>query len=304
MVGSAILRALARAGFNNLATATREELDLRDGVAVERFMKSVKPRRVILCAAKVGGIEANRSHPAQFLYDNLAIQTNVIHQAYLAGVQQLVFLGSSCVYPRECPQPMKEEYFLTGPLEPTNEAYAIAKIAGARMAQFYEREYGLKCICPMPCNLYGPNDSFHPLHSHVLAALVKKFVDAMTEGRDEVLIWGTGVARREFLHVDDLALAVLLLMERWPTSDIINVGSGTDVSIRQLAEMVAGRVGFRGQIAWDPTKPDGMPRKCLDISKIRALGFTPQIPLEHGVDLMIADYKRMMSAAGYVRADR
>ncbi len=249
-----------------------------------------------LAAAKVGGIQANRQFPADFIYDNLMIQTNVIHQAHLSGVEKLLFLGSSCVYPRDCPQPMKEEYLLTGPLEPTNEAYALAKVAGLRMAQYYHEQHGMNCICPMPCNLYGPNDSFDPLHSHVLGALVRKFVDATDDGGGEVSLWGTGSARREFLHVDDLARAVLFLMEVWDSPEILNVGAGKDISIKELAALIAHKVGHSGNITWDSSKPDGMPRKCLDVSRIEALGFEPMIPLETGIENMIADYRALKSA--------
>lgn len=303
MVGSAIVRALRARGFDDLVVASRADLDLTDAAATLRFLREARPSTVILCAARVGGIEANRTHPALFLYENLAIQNAVIHGAHLAGVKRLVFLGSSCVYPRACPQPMKEEHLLTGPLEPTNEGYAIAKIAGLRMAQYYEREHGMRALCPMPCNLYGPNDSFDPVHSHVLSALVRKLVDATREGRPEVVMWGTGSARRELLHVDDCAEAVMLLMERWPGPEIVNVGSGVDFTIKELAELVAARAGYAGRLAWDASKPDGMPRKCLDISRIAALGFAPKVSLERGVDMMIADYRALL-ASGRASGDK
>jgi len=216
---------------------------------------------------------------------------NVVHAARIAKVKKLLFLSSSCVYPRECPQPMKEESLLTGPLEPTNEPYAVAKIAGLKLAQAYRRQFALRCICPMPCNLYGTNDSFDPVRAHVLSALVRKFVDAHDQRQPSVTIWGTGTARREFLHVEDLARAVLLLMERWDSAELINVGSGTDVSIRELAGIIADEVGYRGRVDWDLSKPDGMPRKCLDVSKIAALGFRPQITLEEGIRRTIAEYR-------------
>jgi GDP-L-fucose synthase len=297
MVGSALVRALQARGFNNLVTASRLELDLRDSQAVAAFFDREHPDRVILAAAKVGGIQANRQHPVEFLADNLAIQNNMIAQSWHVGVKQFVFLGSSCIYPRECPQPMKEEYLLTGPLEPTNEGYAIAKIAGLRLAQYYTQQYGMSTLSPMPCNLYGPNDSFDPLHSHVLSALVRKFTDAVDEGKPEVGMWGTGSARREFLHVDDMAEAVLFLMEHWPSPEIINVGAGTDLSIRELAELIAGKVGFTGQMVWDTNMPDGMPRKCMDVSKLSTLGFRPRISLEMGIDGVIADYRRYKAQA-------
>lgn len=296
MVGSALVRALRNHGASEIITAGRAELDLRDGAAVERFFDRERPEVVILAAARVGGIQANRSRPAEFIRDNLAIQTNVIHQAHLSGVRKLVFLGTSCVYPRECPQPMKEEYLLTGPLEPTNEAYAIAKIAGLKMAQYYNRQYGLDVICPMPSNVYGTNDNFDPEHAHVLSSLVRKFSDAADQSRDEVVVWGSGSARREFLHVDDLAGAVLLLMERWNSSAIINVGAGSDISIRELAHLIAVKTGYRGRIGWDRSMPDGMPQKLLDVSKISALGFVPEISLEEGVERTIREYRQITMA--------
>lgn len=293
MVGSAIVRSLRSEGYANIITVIREELDLRNEKAVESFFESEKPDYVFLAAAKVGGIKANITYPVEFLRDNLMIQNNIIHQCYKTGVKKLVFLGSSCVYPRECPQPMKEEYLLTGPLEPTNEGYALAKIAGLRLVQYYYKEYGLKSICPMSCNLYGTGDSFDLDNSHVLAALVRKFVDAVNEEKDKVVLWGSGIARREFMHVDDLAMALLFLLERWDSPEIINVGSGEDVSIKELADMVSRKVGFKGKITWDTKMPDGMPKKCLDSSKLKALGFKPQIPLEEGIVMVIEDYRSL-----------
>jgi GDP-L-fucose synthase len=291
MVGSALVRALTRAGYTNLVTAPRPGVDLRDCEAVRKLFAETRPNVVILAAAKVGGIQANRSRPAEFMYDNLAIQTNVIHESHVAGVRELVFLGSSCVYPRECPQPMKEEYLLTGPLEPTNEGYALAKIAGLRQAQYYQQQYGMRVICPMPSNLYGTNDNFHPENSHVLSALVRKFCDAADNKESTVTVWGTGKARREFLHVDDLADALMLLIDRWHSPEIINVGAGDDVSIRELAELIAGKAGFTGEIVWDASMPDGMPRKLLDISKIAELGFKPRVTLEQGIEQTITEYR-------------
>jgi len=296
MVGSALVRALTRAGYTNLITAPRPGVDLRDCSAVRALFDDIRPNVVILAAAKVGGIQANRLYPADFLYDNLAIQTNVIEESRRVGVRELVFLGSSCVYPRECPQPMKEEYLLTGPLEPTNEAYALAKIAGLRMAQSYQKQHGMRAICPMPSNLYGTNDNFHPENSHVLSALVRKFCDAADAGETVVTVWGTGKARREFLHVDDLAEAVLLLIDRWDSSEIINVGAGDDVSIRELAELIAAKAGFTGEIRWDASMPDGMPRKLLDVSKITALGFQPKVSLEQGIEQTIHEYRARRSS--------
>jgi GDP-L-fucose synthase len=293
MVGSAIVRALRTEGFSDIITASHKELDLCDAAAVGRFFKDQKPAYVFLAAARVGGIQANRDHQADFLRENLEMQNNVIHHSYLNKAEELVFLGSSCIYPRQCPQPMKEEYLLTGPLEPTNEGYALAKIAGLRLAQFYQQQYGLKCITPMPCNIYGTNDSFDPANSHVLSALVKRFVDAAQADAPEVALWGTGSARRELLHVDDLARALLLLVEKWHSPEIINVGCGTDVSIRELAALVAEKAGYKGRLSWDPSKPDGMPRKCLEVSKLSALGFSPKISLEQGIAQVVADYKAL-----------
>jgi GDP-L-fucose synthase len=295
MVGSAIVRALKKSGFGNLLLRSSSELDLRDPLAVEKFFEAKKPDVVILAAARVGGIQANIDHPAEFLYENLAIQNNVIHQSFLKGVKKFCFLGSSCVYPRECPQPMKEEYLLTGPLEPTNEGYALAKIAGLKMVEFYRKQYGFPGISVMPCNLYGTNDSFDPKNSHVLSSLIKKFVDAVEGGAESVTIWGTGRVRREFMHVDDAAEAILFLMERYDSPQIINVGWGEDVSIKELAFLIAKKAGFEGEFVWDKSKPDGMPRKCLDVSRMKALGFTPKIHLEDGIQKTIEEYKELKS---------
>jgi GDP-L-fucose synthase len=291
MVGSAIHRRLLAEGYGNVVARTRKELDLRDTQAVRSFFLEEKPEYVILAAARVGGILANIASPGEFLYDNLMIQNNVIHQSFLTGVKRICFLGSSCIYPRECPQPMREEHLMTGKLEPTNEGYAVAKIAGIKMIEGYRRQYGLNGICPIPCNLYGTNDSFDPATAHVLSSLVRKFVDAVDEGKDEVTIWGTGAARREFLHVDDAAEAILFLMERGDAPEVINVGSGTDVTIRELAATIARAAGFRGKFAWDASKPDGMPRKCLDVSKAAALGFRPRIGLEEGIERTVREYR-------------
>jgi GDP-L-fucose synthase len=223
----------------------------------------------------------------------LAIQNHIIHGSMLAGVKRMVFLGSSCIYPRECPQPMKEEHLLSGPLEPTNEGYALAKIAGLRMTQYYHKQYGMQGLCPMPCNLYGTGDSFDPQRSHVLSALVKRFVDAADAGAEKVVMWGTGSAKREFLHVDDLARAVLLMMEKVDSPEIFNVGCGEDISIRELAEKVAAAAGYQGRLEWDSSKPDGMPRKCLDVSKIKAIGFEPQISLDEGIRLTMEEYRQV-----------
>lgn len=291
MVGSALVRLLQREGYAELILAQKGELDLRHQGSTEQFFARTKPDIVILAAAKVGGIKANMTFPGDFLYDNLMIQNNVIHQCAQQKVKKLVFLGSSCIYPRECPQPMKEEYLLQGPLEPTNEGYALAKIAGLRLAQYYQKQYGLSCLNPMPCNLYGPNDSFDLEKCHVLSALVKRFSDAVHEKKDTVTLWGTGSARREFMHVDDVAEAIFFLMNSFDSPDIINVGPGNDVSIKELAQMVAIKTGYTGKLDWDTTKPDGMPRKCLDVGKLTALGFTPRISLEQGIEQMIHEYR-------------
>lgn len=293
MVGSAIVRALQNAGHSNIITATRKELDLRDQTVVRVFFERSKPTYVILAAAIVGGIEANRSRPVEFLRDNLQIQNNVIDSSYAAGVKKLVFLGSSCIYPREAPQPIKEEFLLTGPLEPTNEGYALAKIAGLRLAQYYQRQYGMECLIPIPCNLYGPNDSFDPKNAHVLSANVRRFVDATRNNVPEVTVWGTGNAKREFMHVDDLAHALLFLVDAWQSPEVINVGTGVDLTIKELVKLIARKAGYSGKITWDASKPDGMPRKCMDVSKLAGLGFKPAMSLEKGIEQMIEAYKSL-----------
>ena len=292
LVGSAIVRHLKDAGYNNLILKTHSELDLISQESVRVFFEVEKPDYVFLAAAKVGGIRANMESPAQFLYDNIVIQTNIIHQAYLCGVKKILILGSSCIYPRECPQPMKEEYLLDGKLEPTNEGYALSKIVALKMGEFYKRQYGFNAISVMPCNLYGQNDSFDPLHSHVLSATVKKFVDAIDEGRDTVVMWGTGNARREFLNVDDMASACLFMMEHYEGETFINIGCGEDYSIKELAEMVARLTGFKGKIEWDTTKPDGMMKKCMDVTRMKEMGFEPKISLEEGIKHVIEEYKQ------------
>ncbi len=296
LVGSAIVRALQRAGHDNLLLRSRAELDLRKSEPVYRFMEVERPDVVIIAAARVGGIQANLDSPADFLLENLQIQNNLIDSSYRFGVKQLSFLGSSCIYPRLCPQPMKEEYLLTGPVEPTNEGYAIAKIAGLKMAQAYQRQYGLNVVCAMPCNLYGPNDSFDLQKSHVLSALVRRFVDARDDNAESVTLWGSGTARREFMHVDDLAEAVLFVMGNWKSDEIINIGTGTDVSIRELAHLISDISGFQGRIEWDTLKPDGMPRKCMDVTKLTQLGYRAGIALADGIRGMIAEYNGIKCA--------
>lgn len=298
MVGSAILRGLEREGYNSLFTIPREELDLTCAESVEDFFAQKKPDYVFLTAAKVGGIQANIDQPVEFLRENLMIQNNVIDQCYKHKVKKLLFLGSSCIYPRECPQPMKEEYLMTGPLEPTNEGYALAKIAGVRLVQYYNFQYGLKGICPVSCNLYGPNDSFDFDKSHVLSALVRRFVDAIDEENYEVALWGSGAARREFMHVDDLVRALFFLMEKWDSAEIINVGWGEDISIKELATLITEKTNYPGKIIWDTSKPDGMPRKCLDVSKLRALGFRPTISLQDGIEAVIKEYRSLKDKRG------
>ena len=284
LVGSAIKRRLEQEGYSNLVTRTSRQLDLRDQRQTARFFERERPDCVFLAAARVGGIMANSTYPADFIYDNLVIETNVIHQAFLKGVGKLLFLGSSCIYPRHAPQPMQEEHLLSGPLEPTNAPYAVAKIAGITMCQSYNRQHGTRFISIMPTNLYGPGDNFDLESSHVLPALIRKFHEAGLNNRDRVVIWGSGTPRREFLHVDDLAGACLFLMLHYNDSEIINVGTGTDVTILELAEMVKTVVGFEGKIELDPTRPDGTPRKLLDVSRIRALGWEPHYDLYRGIE--------------------
>lgn len=283
MVGSAIVRRLRADGFTNLVLRAHAELDLTDQAAADAFFASERPEYVFLAAAKVGGIHANDTYPADFLRDNLAIQTHVIHSAWTHGVRKLLFLGSSCIYPRDCPQPIKEEYLLNGPLEPTNQWYAIAKIAGIKLCQAYRRQHGFDAICAMPTNLYGPGDNYHPENSHVVPALIRRLQDAKQRGDAEVAIWGTGTPLREFLHVDDLADACLLLMQHYSDEQIINVGSGEEVSIAQLARLVAEVVGYGGRLVFDASRPDGTPRKRLDASRIAATGWHPRIGLASGL---------------------
>ena len=283
LVGSAIVRSLQSKGFGQLLTPDRNELDLADQAAVDEFFNTQRPTHVFLAAAKVGGIHANNTWPAEFIRSNLVIQNNVIDAAQQHGIRKLLFLGSSCIYPKMAPQPIKEEYLLTGPLEPTNEWYAVAKIAGIKMCQAYRRQYGLDAISLMPTNLYGPGDNFDLESSHVMPAMMRKFHEAKMDGAKEVQVWGTGTPRREFLHVVDLADAAVHLMRTYSGEDIVNVGCGEDISIGELATLVADVVGFAGNIVYDTSKPDGTPRKLLDVSRLSALGWKPNIPLRDGV---------------------
>ena len=285
MVGSAIARRLASAGYTNLLTRSRGELDLLDQRAVHDLLSQEQPDYIFIAAAKVGGIQANNQYRADFLYENLVIEANLIHGAHQAGVQRLMFLGSSCIYPRDCPQPIKEDYLLTGPLEPTNEPYAIAKIAGIKLAESYNRQHGRQYVSVMPTNLYGPNDNYDLASSHVLPALIRKAHEARLRGDHEYVVWGSGNPRREFLYVDDLADACVHLMERGYDGPLVNIGSGEDVTIRELAETVMDVVGFKGSISFDRSKPDGTPRKLLDVSRLTGLGWSARTKLRDGIRL-------------------
>lgn len=283
MVGSAILRRLQKEGYRNFVFRTSSEVDLKNQQAVVDFFAAEKPDYVFLAAAKVGGIIANNTYRADFLYDNLAIQNNVIHQSFIQGVKKLLFLGSSCIYPKLAPQPLKEEYLLTGPLEYTNEPYAVAKIAGIKMCDAYRDQYGCNFISAMPTNLYGPNDNYDLNNSHVLSALLRKFHEAKTSGKEKVVIWGSGTPRREFLHADDLADACMFLMNHYNEPGLINIGVGEDISIRELALLIKAIVGFEGSLEFDTSKPDGTPRKLLDVSKLNRLGWKAITPLKEGI---------------------
>ena len=291
LVGSAVVRALRNGGHENLILRSHHELDLTDQHAVRQFFEAERPDAVIMAAARVGGIHANNSRPATFIRDNLLIQDNVIDSAHRSGVAKFVFLGSSCIYPKLAPQPIKEEYLLTGPLEPTNEWYAIAKIAGVKMCQAYRREYGFNAISLMPTNLYGPGDNFDLQNSHVLPALIRRFHEAKVRGDDRVTVWGTGAPRREFLHVDDLADAVLYLLQSYDAEPIVNIGWGEDITIRQLAELVLSAIGYSGRLEFDSSKPDGTPRKLLDVGRLTDLGWKPRIALEAGIAQTYAWFK-------------
>ena len=290
MVGSAIVRALRSRGFENLILRTRQELDLCEGSAVRSFFDAEKPEVVLVAAARVGGIHANNTSPADVLHENLASAHNIIHEAWKHDAKRLLFLGSSCIYPREAPQPMTEDCLLTSPLEPTNEAYAIAKITGLKLCQYYRKQYGVLFHSAMPTNLYGPGDNYHPENSHVLPALLRRFHEAKESGAPTVTLWGTGIARREFLHVDDLAAAILTVLDLENPPDWINAGSGSDISIKEVAKVIARVTGFQGELAWDSSKPDGTPRKFMDSSKLLATGWKPHYDLESGIRHTYADF--------------
>jgi GDP-L-fucose synthase len=304
LVGSALVRLLERRSFSNLLLAGREELDLRDQAAVDRWFEARRPEYVFLVAGTVGGIWANSTRPAEFLYDNLMIHATVVHAAYRTGVKKLLYLGSSCIYPRLAEQPMREQELLTGRLEPTNEPYAVAKIAGIKLCEAYRRQYGCDFISAMPTNLYGPNDNFDLQTSHVLPALLRRFHDAREAGNRSVTLWGTGAPRREFLHVDDLADACLFLMERYGEESHVNVGTGEDVTIRELAETVREVVAPGLEIEWDSTKPDGAPRKLLDVSRLRDLGWRHRIGLREGIEATYAWYRENLAGAGVRGVER
>lgn len=290
MVGSAIVRRLKAGGYENLLLRAHAELDLTDQAAVVEFLRAEQPEYVFIAAARVGGIHANNTYRAEFLYQNLMIEANIIHAAWQAGVQRLLFLGSSCIYPRDCPQPIKEEYLLTGPLEPTNEPYAIAKIAGIKLCESYNSQYGTQYLSAMPTNLYGPNDNYDLNTSHVLPALIRKAHEAKLRGDNELVVWGSGTPMREFLYVEDMADASVFLMEAGITEGLFNVGTGEDVSIRDLARTVMEVVGFQGAIVFDASKPDGTPRKLLDVSRLRALGWQAQTALRDGIEKAYRDF--------------
>lgn len=293
MVGSAIVRCLKSQGYANLVFKNQGELELRDKNAVKEFFREYSPEYVFLAAAKVGGIQANINEPVEFLIHNVEIQTNIIEQGFLHNVKKILILGSSCIYPAQCPQPMKEEHLLTGPLEPTNEGYALSKIMALKLGEYYKKQYGFSAISVMPPNLYGPNDSFNLEKSHVLSALVRRFVDARDAGLPRVVLWGSGTARREFMHVDDAARSCVYYIDNAPDDPFINIGWGMDISIKELAERIADKTGYCGNIDWDPTKPDGMMRKCMDVTKMKNSGFHPVISLDDGIDQIIKIYRNL-----------
>ncbi len=292
MVGGAVYRKFQSEGYTNLITRTHAELDLRDSEAVKKFYAEERPEYVVVASAKVGGINANMRFKAEFLLENLQIQNNVIYQAYLNRVKKLAFLGSSCIYPAAAPQPIKEEYLLTGPLEPTNEGYALAKIAGYKLGCYLSEQYGFDVVSLMPCNLYGDGDHFDYENCHVLSAMVRRFCDAVDDGAEEVVCWGTGTPRREFLHVRDMAAATYFLMQNHHDAAFVNVGSGEDISIAELAAKVAGLAGYTGKIRWDHSKPDGMKLKCMDVGKLKNMGWKPEVGMDSGIADLIAEYRR------------
>lgn len=290
LVGSALQRLLQNKGYKNIICKTSKELDLTDNTAVDSFFKTAQPEYVFLAAAKVGGILANNTYPAEFIFSNLSIQNNIIHAAYKYGTKKLLFLGSSCIYPKMAPQPIEEDYFLTGFLEPTNESYAIAKIAGIKMCQAYHKQYGCRFVSVMPTNLYGPGDNYHLQNAHVLPSLIRKLHEAKAQNKTEMVVWGTGNPRREFLHVDDCAAACYFLMQNYESPEIVNIGTGTDHSIKEMAEMIKELIGYKGELVFDKNKPDGTPRKLLNVDKINNLGWRSQISLREGVKRTIEDF--------------
>lgn len=298
MVGGQLADKLRDEGFSEVLTPTRQEMDLADAGSVERWFANHRPRYAFLLAAQVGGIAANVADPVGFLENNLLLAVHQLRACQRHGVEKLLLLGSSCIYPRECPQPIREEALLSGPPEPTNEAYALAKIAALRLAQAYRQQYGLRCVLPMPCNIYGTGDHFDLQHSHVLSALVKRFVDAADAGVDNVTLWGTGTARREFIHVDDVVAGMRFLFDRLDDGQIINLGTGVDLTIAELADRVAGAAGFQGTIHWDATQPDGMPRKCTDTTRLNDLGFQPRVDLDEGIRRTVDEYRRGRAVSG------
>jgi GDP-L-fucose synthase len=295
MVGKAVTKCYAEKTQLKILSPSRKEVDLREYVQVDNYFEECRPDYVLMIAAKVGGIAANKADPVGFMAENTRLQQNLFEACHKYDVKKALFLGSSCIYPRDCPQPMKEEYLLTGPLEPTNEGYALAKIMGLKLALYYFQQYDRLTVCPMPCNIYGTNDHFDLKTSHVLSALVRRFVDAKDEEKPDVTMWGTGSARREFIHVDDVADAIHFFMEQVETPEHINLGTGTDVSIFELANLIAELVDYQGELKWDSSMPDGMPRKCLDISRLTALGFQPRVELRDGIKRTIAEYRQLKS---------
>eukprot|EP01137_Pigoraptor_chileana_P016689 Opistho-2@73723 len=296
MVGRHLVKTLRADGYTNVVAHTRADCDLEDATAVDAYFAQLKPDYAFLIAALVGGISANIKDPVGFLSRNLRLEVNMFEACHKHNVRKVLYLGSSCIYPRECPQPMKEEYLMTGPVEPTNEGYALAKICGLKLAEYYHRQYGMSVVCPMPCNIYGEGDHFDLAKSHVLSALVKRFVDAKNTSAPSVTLWGTGSARREFVNVIDVTRGMLFMMDSILSPDIHNLGPGTDVSIKELAEIISGKVGYEGALEWDHTKPDGMMRKCLEVSKMKEKGFVTQVELSDGIDAVIAEYRALLAS--------